>query len=56
VPWKQELVTNPPRIEDGPIYLPTGPGWGAEIDEQVLRAHAWRPAPGGHGGSFGDRY
>jgi galactonate dehydratase len=39
VPWKKDLVTNPPTIKDGRIMLPTGPGWGADIDEDVLRAH-----------------
>ena len=45
VPWKAELVTRPPVIKDGHILLPTGPGWGADIDEKVLRAHPW-PGPG----------
>ena len=44
VPWKGELVTRPPVIKDGHIHLPTGPGWGADIDEKVLRAHPW-PGP-----------
>jgi galactonate dehydratase len=39
VPWKKELVTQPPVIEHGHMRLPTGPGWGAEINEEVLRAH-----------------
>ncbi len=39
VPWKKDLVTQPPVIERGHIQLPTGPGWGAEINEEVLRAH-----------------
>jgi galactonate dehydratase len=26
-------------IEDGELILPTGPGWGADIDEAALRAH-----------------
>ncbi len=39
VPWKDELVTVPPRIENGRLLLPEGPGWGAEIDEAVVRAH-----------------
>jgi L-alanine-DL-glutamate epimerase-like enolase superfamily enzyme len=41
VPWKADLVTNPPRIENGEMLLPTGPGWGADIDEEVLAAHPW---------------
>jgi galactonate dehydratase len=43
VPWKADLVTNPPRIEHGEMLLPTGPGWGAEIVEEVLAAHPWEP-------------
>jgi L-alanine-DL-glutamate epimerase-like enolase superfamily enzyme len=39
VPWKRELVTHPPIIEDGCIALPTAPGWGADINEDVLLAH-----------------
>jgi L-alanine-DL-glutamate epimerase-like enolase superfamily enzyme len=39
VPWKRDLVTNPPLIQDGCIALPTGPGWGTDINEDVLTAH-----------------
>ena len=39
VPWKDDLVTVPPVIEDGHLKLPEGPGWGADIDEDVVRAH-----------------
>lgn len=39
VPWKDELVTVPPVIEQGHLVLPTGPGWGAEVNEAVIRAH-----------------
>ena len=41
VAWKRELVSSPPRIEDGSILVPTAPGWGADIVEDVLRAHPW---------------
>jgi L-alanine-DL-glutamate epimerase-like enolase superfamily enzyme len=41
VAWKRDLVTCPPRIENGEICVPTGPGWGAEINEEVLEAHPW---------------
>ena len=45
VAWKKDLVSCPPTIEDGHILLPTGPGWGTDIDEDVLRAHPWeRPS------------
>ncbi len=39
VPWKDELVTTPPVIEDGHLLLPTGPGWGADVNEAAVRAH-----------------
>ncbi len=39
VPWKDDLVTVPPVIEDGHLVLPTGPGWGADLDEEAVRAH-----------------
>jgi L-alanine-DL-glutamate epimerase-like enolase superfamily enzyme len=39
VPWKDELVTNPPVIKDGELVLPTAPGWGADVNEEAVRAH-----------------
>lgn len=39
VPWKDSVVTVPPRIEAGDLLIPTGIGWGADIDEAVVRAH-----------------
>ena len=45
VAWKKDLVTRAPQIRDGHIFLPEGPGWGADINEEVLRAHPW-PAKG----------
>ena len=39
VPWKDELVTKPPVVESGELVVPTGPGWGADIDEAVVRKH-----------------
>jgi L-alanine-DL-glutamate epimerase-like enolase superfamily enzyme len=39
VPWKSQLVTAPPVIENGYIEVPKAPGWGADIDEAVLEAH-----------------
>ncbi len=41
VPWKDELATNVPEIVDGYMTIPTAPGWGTDIDEDVARAHAW---------------
>lgn len=39
VPWKDELVTEVPTIIDGYMTVPTGPGWGTEINEEVVRRH-----------------
>jgi L-alanine-DL-glutamate epimerase-like enolase superfamily enzyme len=39
VTWKDNIVTVPPVIENGELVLPTGLGWGAEINEDFVRAH-----------------
>jgi galactonate dehydratase len=39
IPWQDELVTVKPVVRDGYLELPTGPGWGTEIDEAAVRAH-----------------
>ncbi len=39
VPWKDDLVTQVPTIQDGVMALPQGPGWGTEVNEEALRAH-----------------
>jgi len=39
VPWKDDLLTYVPEIQDGELIVPTEPGWGAELNEEVIRAH-----------------
>ena len=39
VPWYDDLVTVQPTISDGHLILPTGPGWGTEVNEEAVRAH-----------------
>ena len=39
VPWTNDLITQAPTIEKGYMRLPDGPGWGADINEEALRAH-----------------
>jgi L-alanine-DL-glutamate epimerase-like enolase superfamily enzyme len=39
VPWKPKLLTNPYIVENGELLLPTGPGWGTEVNEAMVRAH-----------------
>ena len=41
VPWREEMVTNVPHIENGYLTIPSGPGWGIEMVEDVLKAHPW---------------
>jgi galactonate dehydratase len=40
MPWRPQLLTTPYVIEAGEFVLPTGPGWGTAVNEDVLRAHA----------------
>jgi L-alanine-DL-glutamate epimerase-like enolase superfamily enzyme len=42
VPWYHDLVTVAPKVEQGHLKLNTGPGWGTEVNEEVVRAHAPR--------------
>lgn len=39
VPWRDQLVTRPPVVQDGQLLVADAPGWGADIDEDVVRAH-----------------
>ena len=41
VPWREDMVTNVPHIEDGYLTIPSGQGWGIEMVEEVLKAHPW---------------
>jgi L-alanine-DL-glutamate epimerase-like enolase superfamily enzyme len=41
VPWRDELFGFEPQIVDGMLAIPTGPGWGVEINEEVARKHPW---------------
>jgi L-alanine-DL-glutamate epimerase-like enolase superfamily enzyme len=41
VPWREELTTAVPEIRDGMVMIPSGPGWGTDVNEDVLREHPW---------------
>jgi L-alanine-DL-glutamate epimerase-like enolase superfamily enzyme len=41
VPWRETLTTAVPEIDGGRLKIPTAPGWGADVNEDVLREHAW---------------
>jgi galactonate dehydratase len=34
-----DIVTMPLLIENGDLVLPKGPGWGADVNEEFVRAH-----------------
>src|SRR5438132_5407249 len=44
VPWHDELLTVKPDVKDGYLHLPSGAGWGTEVNEEVVRAHPPRTA------------
>ncbi|MFT5367506.1 MAG: galactonate dehydratase [Candidatus Latescibacterota bacterium] len=41
VPWREEMVTVLPDIQNGRLKIPTGPGWGTTFNEEILEAHPW---------------
>jgi len=36
VPWKDDIVTNPPVIENGVLKVPKNPGWGTDLNEAEI--------------------
>jgi L-alanine-DL-glutamate epimerase-like enolase superfamily enzyme len=42
VPWRDALAGGwAPELRDGELVVPSGPGWGIELDEDVLGEHPW---------------
>jgi galactonate dehydratase len=41
VPWREQLTTTVPELQNGSLTVPTAPGWGADVNEDVLREHPW---------------
>jgi galactonate dehydratase len=41
VPWREELTSAVPEIRGGTLTIPTTPGWGADVNEEVLAEHPW---------------
>lgn len=39
VPWKDDILTWTPEIIDGYLTVPNAPGWGAELNDDVIKAH-----------------
>ena len=46
LPWDKDLFTKAPRFEDGHLIVPDEPGWGAEPNEEAVRAHPPRDGGG----------
>ena len=43
-PWTRAFVTRCAEVADGEMRIPTAPGWGAEVNEEAVRAHPVRGA------------
>ena len=43
LPLYNQMLTKPIEIEDGHLIVPSGPGWGADINEEVVLAHPPQP-------------
>ena len=41
VAWKDDLVTVRPEIVNGHLAVPSGPGFGTDLNEDVAKAHPW---------------
>jgi galactonate dehydratase len=44
VPWRFDLTPAAPRVRDGFYEVPSGPGWGVEVDESAIAAHPEDPS------------
>jgi L-alanine-DL-glutamate epimerase-like enolase superfamily enzyme len=50
MPWHDALLTEPNQVERGQFVLSDRPGWGADVDEAIARAH---PGENGFSGKRG---
>jgi L-alanine-DL-glutamate epimerase-like enolase superfamily enzyme len=41
VPWRETLTTAVRRSTTALLKIPSGPGWGVDVNEDVLREHPW---------------
>jgi len=42
VPWRDDVLTQSLKIEKGHLVLPEGPGFGADLQEEVIARHPYR--------------
>jgi galactonate dehydratase len=43
VPWRCDLTPGTPRVNRGYYDIPTKPGWGVDVDEELIGAHPENP-------------
>ncbi|MEW6752227.1 MAG: enolase C-terminal domain-like protein [Candidatus Latescibacterota bacterium] len=43
ISWRDEILTQPLRVEAGMLLLPDAPGLGIELDMDGVEKHRWRP-------------
>jgi L-alanine-DL-glutamate epimerase-like enolase superfamily enzyme len=41
VAWREQVTSAVPAIRDGTLTIPSAPGWGADVNEEVLAEHPW---------------
>jgi L-alanine-DL-glutamate epimerase-like enolase superfamily enzyme len=41
VPWRDELFTDSPEIENGYMIMSSKPGWGCDLNESALSKYCW---------------
>ncbi len=39
VPWHDDLFTVKPVVKNGKLELPSGLGWGTEVNQETVHAH-----------------
>jgi L-alanine-DL-glutamate epimerase-like enolase superfamily enzyme len=39
VPWKNDILTWKPIIKSGCVQIPSGSGWGAQLNKDVIAEH-----------------
>jgi galactonate dehydratase len=42
VPWRDELFTTSPVIENGTFRITNSPGWGTDVNEKALAKYKWQ--------------
>lgn len=42
IEWRDEIITEPLRVEQGHLIVPEGPGLGVELDMEAVEARRWR--------------